>query len=111
MAGVVVEIRVKENSEVKKGDPIAIMSAMKMVRIPSKFNEHSEYNEYIEYIEYNERNEYNKYYEYRRLTKFSRKCPSPLPTLARLLVSRSGRATLWMGKISSARFKSPSCYS
>lgn len=31
MAGVVVEIRVKENSEVKKGDPLAIMSAMKMV--------------------------------------------------------------------------------
>lgn len=31
MAGVVVEVRVKENTEVKKGDPIAIMSAMKMV--------------------------------------------------------------------------------
>lgn len=30
MAGVVVEVRVKENTEVKKGDPIAIMSAMKM---------------------------------------------------------------------------------
>ena len=31
MAGVVVEVRVKESTEVKKGDPIAIMSAMKMV--------------------------------------------------------------------------------
>lgn len=32
MSGVVVEIRVHENLEVKKGDPIAVLSAMKMVR-------------------------------------------------------------------------------
>lgn len=31
MSGVVVEIRVKENTEVKKGDPLAVLSAMKMV--------------------------------------------------------------------------------
>ncbi len=31
MSGVVVEIRVHEGSEVKKGDPIAVLSAMKMV--------------------------------------------------------------------------------
>ena len=31
MAGVVVEVRVKEESEVKTGDPIAVLSAMKMV--------------------------------------------------------------------------------
>jgi len=31
MAGVVVEIRVHDGSEVKKGDPIAVLSAMKMV--------------------------------------------------------------------------------
>jgi len=31
MAGVVVEIRVKEGGAVKKGDPIAVLSAMKMV--------------------------------------------------------------------------------
>lgn len=31
MAGVLVEIRVKEGSEVKKGDPLAVLSAMKMV--------------------------------------------------------------------------------
>jgi pyruvate carboxylase len=31
MSGVVVEIRVKEGGEVKKGDPIAVLSAMKMV--------------------------------------------------------------------------------
>jgi pyruvate carboxylase len=32
MAGVVVEIRVKDGQDVKKGDPIAVLSAMKMVR-------------------------------------------------------------------------------
>lgn len=31
MSGVVIEIRVKDGAEVKKGDPIAILSAMKMV--------------------------------------------------------------------------------
>ncbi len=31
MSGVVVEVRVKEGVEVKKGDPIAVLSAMKMV--------------------------------------------------------------------------------
>jgi pyruvate carboxylase len=33
MSGVVVEIRVKDGGEVKKGDPIAVLSAMKMVSI------------------------------------------------------------------------------
>lgn len=33
MSGMVVEIRVKEGHEVKKGDPVAILSAMKMVSI------------------------------------------------------------------------------
>ena len=33
MSGVVVEIRVHDGHEVKKGDPIAVLSAMKMVRI------------------------------------------------------------------------------
>ena len=32
MSGVVVEVRVHDGSEVKKGDPIAVLSAMKMVR-------------------------------------------------------------------------------
>jgi pyruvate carboxylase len=32
MSGVVVEIRVKDGGEVKKGDPLAVLSAMKMVR-------------------------------------------------------------------------------
>ena len=32
MTGVVVEIRVHDGHEVKKGDPIAVLSAMKMVR-------------------------------------------------------------------------------
>lgn len=34
MSGVVVEVRVQDGLEVKKGDPIAVLSAMKMVRIP-----------------------------------------------------------------------------
>lgn len=32
MSGVVVELRVKEGGEVKKGDPLAVLSAMKMVK-------------------------------------------------------------------------------
>ncbi|EXJ96219.1 pyruvate carboxylase [Capronia coronata CBS 617.96] len=35
MAGVVVEVRVKEGNEVKKGDPIAVLSAMKMEMVIS----------------------------------------------------------------------------
>jgi pyruvate carboxylase len=35
MSGVVVEIRVHEGSEVKKGDPVAVLSAMKMVSLAS----------------------------------------------------------------------------
>ncbi|EXJ79355.1 pyruvate carboxylase [Capronia epimyces CBS 606.96] len=35
MAGVVVEVRVKEGHEVKKGDPIAVLSAMKMEMVIS----------------------------------------------------------------------------
>ncbi|KPI39538.1 Pyruvate carboxylase [Cyphellophora attinorum] len=35
MAGVVVEVRAKEGSEVKKGDPIAVLSAMKMEMVVS----------------------------------------------------------------------------
>ena len=34
MSGVVVEVRVHDGHEVKKGDPIAVLSAMKMVRWP-----------------------------------------------------------------------------
>ena len=37
MSGVVVEIRVKDGGEVKKGDPIAVLSAMKMVSSLSPF--------------------------------------------------------------------------
>lgn len=35
MAGVVVEVRVKKNQEVKKGDPVAVLSAMKMEMVIS----------------------------------------------------------------------------
>jgi pyruvate carboxylase len=30
MSGVVVEVRVKEGQEIKKGDPVCVLSAMKM---------------------------------------------------------------------------------
>ena len=32
MSGVVVELRVHEGTDVKKGDPVAVLSAMKMVQ-------------------------------------------------------------------------------
>ena len=35
MAGVVIEVRIKEGTEVKKGDPIAVLSAMKMEMVIS----------------------------------------------------------------------------
>jgi pyruvate carboxylase len=35
MSGVVVELRVHDGTEVKKGDPLAVLSAMKMVGPPS----------------------------------------------------------------------------
>jgi pyruvate carboxylase len=38
MAGVVVEIRVKDGQDVKKGDPIAVLSAMKMVCLLTLFS-------------------------------------------------------------------------
>lgn len=38
MSGVVVEIRVQDGLEVKKGDPVAVLSAMKMVSSLSPFN-------------------------------------------------------------------------
>ena len=38
MSGVVVEVRVHEGIEVKKGDPIAVLSAMKMVRLLAGVN-------------------------------------------------------------------------
>jgi pyruvate carboxylase len=40
MSGVVVEIRVHEGSEVKKGDPIAVLSAMKMVSLANVVSIH-----------------------------------------------------------------------
>jgi pyruvate carboxylase len=35
MSGVVVELRVHDGTEVKKGDPLAVLSAMKMVNPPT----------------------------------------------------------------------------
>lgn len=78
MSGVVVEIRVHDGGEVKKGDPIAVLSAMKMV---SNFN--------------------------LRLLYFSdgvcRKWSSQRPTLVRLAVSRSRKVTRWEAQTSFVR--------
>lgn len=82
MSGVVVEVRVHEGSEVKKGDPVAVLSAMKMVGLPpisDLFPKHTTTN------------------------TFSRKWLSPHPTVERSPVSRSRRATLLTARISSAR--------
>lgn len=38
MSGVVVEVRVHEGGEVKKGDPVAVLSAMKMVSFRSRYD-------------------------------------------------------------------------
>lgn len=38
MSGVLVELRVHDGSEVKKGDPLAVLSAMKMVRFECNFH-------------------------------------------------------------------------
>lgn len=40
MSGVVVEVRVHEGGEVKKGDPVAVLSAMKMVRFATFIHTH-----------------------------------------------------------------------
>ena len=40
MSGVVVEVRVHDGSEVKKGDPVAVLSAMKMVSPPITHSQH-----------------------------------------------------------------------
>lgn len=39
MSGVVVEVRVHDGTDVKKGDPVAVLSAMKMVNIPFRVKE------------------------------------------------------------------------
>ena len=44
MSGVLVEVRVHDGSEVKKGDPVAILSAMKMVcilQIPNSYKQNT----------------------------------------------------------------------
>jgi pyruvate carboxylase len=81
MSGVVVEVRVHEGSEVKKGDPIAVLSAMKMVS-PKIWliDEH--------------------------LLTNHRKWLSPRLTTARLQVLQSRRATLSTARILCAKFPS-----
>lgn len=84
MAGVLVELRVHEGSEVKKGDPLAVLSAMKMVSFPTHRDRTSPNREYGSNI-------------------FTRKWSSPRPTTARCRRSRSARATPSTARIWSAR--------
>jgi predicted deacylase len=82
MSGVVVEIRVHDGGEVKKGDPIAVLSAMKMVR--------------------------NVRFP---LLHFSngvfRKWLSQHLTLVKLAVSRSRKVTRWEAQISFVKLSNP----
>jgi pyruvate carboxylase len=82
MSGVVVEIRVKEGGDVKKGDPLAVLSAMKMVRLS------------VKYLRGN------------LLIFVHRKWSSPHHMLVKLEVSRSRRAIPLVGRTLSARLSS-----
>lgn len=88
MAGVLVELRVHEGTEVKKGDPLAVLSAMKMV---------SSLECYL-----HKNNTPLPNYEPGSNT-VSRKWSSPRPTTARCRRSRSARATPSTARIWSAR--------
>jgi len=82
MSGVVVEIRVHDGGEVKKGDPIAVLSAMKMVSYFSARLFH--------------------------LTNGTcRKWSSQRPTLVKLAVSRLRKVTRWEAQTSSVRLSNP----
>lgn len=81
MSGVVVEIRVHEGHDVKKGDPIAVLSAMKMVRPPCPL------------ISVN----------WNALLTISRKWSSLPPTAARSPTCRSRKVILSTAKTWSAR--------
>jgi pyruvate carboxylase len=89
MSGVLVEVRVHDGSEVKKGDPVAILSAMKMVSYPETWSQ------FLNFA--NDRN---------------RKWSSPLLTLVRSATCQFARATrstlvTWSASLSSERNKTP----
>lgn len=84
MSGVVVEVRVKQGGDVNKGDPIAVLSAMKMVSLLDGTD--SEVDDV--------------------LTWYRRKWSSRRHTLVRLMVWLSRRATLSIAPTSSARSSS-----
>lgn len=81
MSGVVVEIRVHDGSDVSKGDPIAVLSAMKMVSI---------WNMYVVFLDM-------------QTDSLHRKWSFLRHTLARLPTYLSRRATVWTVKIWCAR--------
>ena len=86
MQGAVIEVRVRDGTDVSKGDPIAILSAMKMVRLPVP-RQHSLRS---------------------RLMRVCRKWSSARRTRARLASCRSRRAIrstarIWCARLSSRR--------
>jgi len=85
MSGVVVEVRVKDGSEVQKGDPIGVLSAMKMVSLAMLINTTSI--NVLTIISY-------------------RKWSSPPLTLARSVLSASRRETPSTARTWSARSSS-----
>lgn len=101
MAGVLVELRVHEGSEVKKGDPLAVLSAMKMVShlLP----------EQMTFLRFHtwlvaRMLQFTTHYEVCSLTNnINRKWLSLLHTTARSLASRSARAIQSMARIWFAR--------
>ena len=86
MSGVVVEVRVHEGGEVKKGDPVAVLSAMKMVRFAM----------FVRWVE-------------TLLTGANRKWSSALPIQAKWATCRSRRATAWMGRTWCAKLSRTDC--
>ena len=82
MSGVVVEVRVHEGHEVKKGDPVAVLSAMKMVCL--SLNPSSTANTYT----------------------IHRKWSSALPTLAKSAICRSKKVIRSMARTWSVEFSS-----
>lgn len=93
MSGVVVEVRVHEGGEVKKGDPVAVLSAMKMVSPPSKNSSACAKKQKMQKMQIIDQVANGGY----------RKWSSVLHTRAKLATCSSKKATVWMDRIWSVR--------